>query len=141
MPANIQRQTSQRTQVGKTHQAQSRGSQGGFWGQILQHTNEGQTVRGGEQFYSQNSEPLVTIASESVTPGGSQKQRKIIPESLRSLHTIYTDYDEDYDNYYNDQYYEGDYDNEFELVNLKTNKAEIQTVEDTKLDEVLRTHQ
>ena len=100
MPTTLQRQT----RVKQPAPPQSRGSQGGFWGQILQHSKEGQTQ--GEKYSSQNSERLVTIASESVRPAGSQNQRKNIPESLRSLHTIYTDYDEDYDDYYDDEYYE-----------------------------------
>ena len=136
MPTNLQRQ---KTQVNQPAQPQNRGSQGGFWGQILQHSKEGQTQ--GEKYSSKNSERLVTIASESVLPAGSQKQRKNIPESLRSLHTIYTDYNEDYDDYYDDEYYEGDYDSEFELLNNKNDNAEIQTVEDSNVDHVLRTHQ
>ena len=137
MPTNIQRQ---KTKVNQPSQVQSVGSQGGFWGQILQHSKDEQTQ--GEKYSSKNSEQLITIASDSVLPAGSQKQRKNIPESLRSLHTIYTDYDEDYDDYYNDEYYEeGDYDSEYELLNIKNDNQEIQTVEDSNVDHVLRTHQ
>ena len=131
----------QKTQVNHNPiKAQNRGSQGGFWGQILQHSKEGQTPS--EKYSSKNSQPLVTIASESVMPSaGLQKQRKNIPESLRSLHTLYTDYDHYDEDYYNGDYYEGNYDNEFELVNIKNSDAEIQTVEDSNVDQVLRTHQ
>ena len=118
----------------------NRGSQGGFWGQILQHSKEGQTPS--EKYSSKNSQPLVTIASESVMPSaGLQKQRKNIPESLRSLHTLYTDYDDFDEDYYDGDYHEGNYDSEYELVNIKNSDGEIQTVEDSHVDQVLRTHQ
>ena len=131
----------QKTQVNNNPtKAQNRGSQGGFWGQILQHSKEGQTPS--EKYSAKNSQPLVTIASESVMPSaGLQKQRKNIPESLRSLHTLYTDYDDFDEDYYDGDYYEGNYDSEFELVNINNNDAEIQTVEDSNVDQVLRTHQ
>ena len=60
---------------------------------------------------------------------------------MRSLHTLYTDYDHYDEDYYDGDYYEGNYDNEFELVNIKNSDAEIQTVEDSNVDQVLRTHQ
>ena len=138
MPSNIHRQKSQETN--QPAQARSQASQGGFWGQILQHSKEGRTQS--EKYSSKNSEPLVRIASESVLPAGPQKHRKNIPESLRSLHTLYTDYD-DYqdDDYYDEDYDEGNYDSDFELLNIKNNNAEIQTVEDSNVDQVMRKHQ
>ena len=122
--------------------AKKRGSQsqGGFWGQILQHSaKEGPQTQSGEKYSGKNSEQsLVTIASESVEPSaGLHKLRKNIPESLRSLHTLYTDYDDYDDEYYDEDYYEDD----FELVTVKNSNAEIQTGEDSNVDQVLRTHQ
>ena len=132
---NLQRQKTQKNQQIKAQNRDSQ-SQGGFWGQILQHSKEGQQTQSGEKYSGKNSEQsLVTIASESVKPSaGLQKLRKNIPESLRSLHTLYTDYD---DEYYDDDYYEDG----FELVTVKNSNAEIQTVEDSNVDQVLRTHQ
>ena len=132
----------QKTQVNDPVKAQNRGTQsqgGGFWGQILQHSKEGQQTQSGEKYSGKNSEQsLVTIASESVKPSaGLQKLRKNIPESLRSLHTLYTDYEDYDDEYYDEDYYEDD----FDLVTVKNSNAEIQTVEDSNVDQVLRTHQ
>ena len=136
---NLQRQKTQVTS-NQPIKAQNRGSQGGFWGQILQHSaKEGQQTQSGEKYSGKNSEQsLVTIASESVEPSaGLHKLRKNIPESLRSLHTLYTDYDDYDEEYYDEDYYEDD----FELVTVKNNNAEIQTGEDSNVDQVLRTHQ
>ena len=78
----------------------------------------------------QKSEPMVTMASASVTPGaGSQKLMKMVPESLRSLHTIYTQY-EDYDEY------EGE-----EHGQLGQGEPRNAAAHNDQADQVLRTHQ
>ena len=102
---------------------------GGFWGQILQHsnTNQGHQLQNSEILSVQKSEPMVTMASASVTPGaGSQKLMKMVPESLRSLHTIYTQY-EDYDEY------EGEEHGQLDQGNAAAHN--------NQADQVLRTHQ
>ena len=105
---------------------------GGFWGQILQHsnTNQGHQLQNSEILSVQKSEPMVTMASASVTPGaGSQKLMKMVPESLRSLHTIYTQY-EDYDDY------EGE-----EHGQLSQGEPRNAAAHNNQADQVLRTHQ
>ena len=80
----------------------------------------------------QNSEPMVTIASASVTPGaGTQKLMKMVPESLRSLHTIYTQYG-DYDDYEGDQQEHGQ---------LGQGEPRNAAADNSQADQVLRTHQ
>ena len=64
------------------------GVSGGFWGSLLEHREQSEDIsfRNSQRHKNHQIETL----------GGENAKRQILPSSLRSLHTLHTEYEEDY---------------------------------------------
>ena len=66
------------------------GVSGGFWGSLLGH-RQGQSEGEHNTFRNSQRRPQIETA------GAEHSKRQTLPSSLRSLHTLNTEYDEDYE--------------------------------------------
>lgn len=109
------------------------GLSGGFWGSLLGSSAE----------QKQESEENIWRQSELRSERLVQSRRRVLPSSLRSLHTLNTEYhDQNYDQNY-DQDYDQDYDQNYDQdydYDYTVEQGEVFSPEESRADQVTKTH-